>query len=532
VTVSVVCGVKDRAEHLALSLPTWLVCPEVSEVVVVDWSSKEPLSLPPDPRILHVRVEGQRYWHASRCHNLGVRLATSESVLRLDADVLMLQAFFRLHPRQPGHFWHVDYGDVRAGDEIHLAGVVYASRADVLAAGGYNERLRVYGVEDDDLVARLSRRCRPLAVDVRQLHHIPHGDDLRVVNQPISEYRDLVVRPPCASWTWNLSVPQRAVAMNQALAADDPWDPGRDQPAFFEVVRGEGYCGTWWAREVAVPSSLQRRVARENQVPWRPGLDVASRGVSVICGCRDRSESFQEVVPSWLPDPRVRELVVVDWGSSPGEAGRIAAALSRVQRAPRSGPPARVVLVRVEGEETWQPGPCFNLALSHASHEEVLKLDADVLAHVAERRMDFLDEHRLAGGDFFAGDWRLARSENERHLSGVVYARRSDLLAANGWSERVVTYGYDDEDLYARLAARGLRLRKVNLSSLYHIPHSDTIRLQSQPGRVSSCLTETEFNRQMTQTKPWLPSDAIIGWELLDSRSDDGLLTITCRRAR
>jgi len=34
VSISITCGVRDRAAHLHQALPTWLACPEVGEVAV------------------------------------------------------------------------------------------------------------------------------------------------------------------------------------------------------------------------------------------------------------------------------------------------------------------------------------------------------------------------------------------------------------------------------------------------------------------------------------------------------------------
>ena len=97
--ISIVCGVMDRSPHLGESLPTWLAHPKVGQVVIVDWSSQVPIEPPSyDPRVVVARVVGQKHWCPSKCHNLGLRLATESRVLRLDADHQLALNFFLKHP--------------------------------------------------------------------------------------------------------------------------------------------------------------------------------------------------------------------------------------------------------------------------------------------------------------------------------------------------------------------------------------------------------------------------------------------------
>ena len=545
--ISVVCGVKDRRDHLTTSLSTWLACLAVDEVVIVDWSSREPVtqfldlrvadpwvadsrvvdSRVADHRVRVVRVSGQAHWHASKCHNLEVRLATGDLVLRIDADDLLSESFFRLHTLRESEFWCVDQSvRFRSDDEMHLSGVIYARKSDFLRVGGYSERLVTYGHEDDDLVDRL----RALGLQSRYLNldsmrHIPHSDGDRVVNQDLG---DIVgERPAYASWTWNLGAVQRSAAANRHAARLSPWSPERGDRAAAWNVAWSGWRGE--AREVRVPSTLWKEIAPD-------GIAHSYPGTSVVCGYRDRSESLRISARGWSYDPEVSEIVVVDWSSRNGEAS-VAEEICEMLYTPnvRTGAFPRVVLARVEGEGTWQPGPCFNLCLGLATREKVLKLDADIAfvldpEPVPGNGLPFFACHRLAPGFFYAGDWRGARDDNERHLSGVVYAWRTDLLDACGWCERIVTYGYDDCDLYLRLSLRGLERRGLNRDTLYHFQHSDAIRLQSQPGRIVSCFQEAEFNRHLSESDPWKSDDAVIRWDVRKRLTGGKVEVYDCRR--
>ena len=243
--ISVVCGVMDRPLEPALS--SWLARPEVSEVVVVDWSSKIPFKHT-DPRVVVVRVQGQAHWVASKCHNLGLLLAKGTFVLRLDADDVLHEDFFLKHPAPHFCFYYAELARARDDNETHLAGVVYARRADILAVGGYNERIGVYGYEDTDLVVRLARSSPagsargPVPLDFTTLHHIPHGDDLRFGHQAASSFDDLEIRLAGARpWSYNLlGKGDKAIMSNKILAEREPWTL-HDRKASWNIVTTQLY---------------------------------------------------------------------------------------------------------------------------------------------------------------------------------------------------------------------------------------------------------------------------------------------------
>jgi hypothetical protein len=230
--LSVVCGAKDRDEHLGVSLSSWLAREEVDEVVLVDWSSRIPVgSTNPkisDPRVVVVRVKGQEHWVASKCHNLGLLLATGYLVLRLDADDVLHDDFFARHPFSRNEIppvYNVDLNFARDDNETHLAGVVYARRCDFLAVGGYNERIEVYGYEDTDLVLRMCRRTgtgRPVNLDT--LHHQPHDEETRFANQPEAKFDELHSRFGERSWSYKLlGKGDRAITANRISSEENPW---------------------------------------------------------------------------------------------------------------------------------------------------------------------------------------------------------------------------------------------------------------------------------------------------------------------
>jgi hypothetical protein len=228
--LSVVCGVMNREEHLWASLSSWLMCDEIDEIVLVDWSSRTPVTSEDvcDPRVVIVRVEGQEHWVASKCHNLGLLLSTGYLVLRLDADDILYYTFFAKHSFKQDEIpvgYSVDQRQARDDNETHLAGVVYARRCDFLAVGGYNERIEVYGYEDTDLICRMtSRGSLGHTIDLDTLRHQQHDESSRFANQPQAKFDDLHRYYGRRSWSYNLlGKGDRAITANKLASEENPW---------------------------------------------------------------------------------------------------------------------------------------------------------------------------------------------------------------------------------------------------------------------------------------------------------------------
>lgn len=160
----------------------------------------------------------------------------------------------------------------------------------------------------------------------------------------------------------------------------------------------------------------------------------------------------------------------------------------------------RLKLVRVDDEEKWILSRAFNVGMQFASYEKVIRLDCDyVVAH------NFSETHKLEEGkNFFSGDWQNARTENERHLNGAMHVHQKDFWKVMGYDERIQSYGWDDEDMYTRLANNAKLARTpVSYEDIVHYPHGDEARAQSG---VKFVEVETDYNRIMLEKLPqWGP---------------------------
>lgn len=97
--ISIVTAVKNRTRPLQFTIPTWLNQPSVQQLVIVDWDSDSALindlnelDIPawPDKRCTIVRAQKQPLWNLSQAINLGMRFVRHKTVLKLDADILII----------------------------------------------------------------------------------------------------------------------------------------------------------------------------------------------------------------------------------------------------------------------------------------------------------------------------------------------------------------------------------------------------------------------------------------------------------
>jgi glycosyltransferase involved in cell wall biosynthesis len=191
--ISLVTCTMNRSENLLKALRSWVQCPEISQIIIVDWSSTTPFqddlaaSGITDERILVARVHGQPRWILSYAFNFGFRLAAYDKILKTDADIIIHSRFFEENELKPNTFLSGDWRIAEKGQE-HINGFFFARRADLFAVKGFNEYITTYGWDDDDLYFRLeqlgSNRVR---VKTGGIYHIPHGDVQRVGDNHLPE---------------------------------------------------------------------------------------------------------------------------------------------------------------------------------------------------------------------------------------------------------------------------------------------------------------------------------------------------------
>ena len=212
--VSLITACKNRYNPLLISLQSWLLFDEVKEIIIVDWSSDEPLShlTELDPRIKVITVPNKKYFNQPQPLNLAASIATGDSIMKFDIDYIInpYYNFFKAYPIDENTFVSgkpnyqspeylkngvsmVDFGGMNF-DQIYeycniyspyyksLIGLLHITRENFFKCGGYNEDLgEYYGFEDEELQNRLESlglNHTKLNYD-HNLIHIPHPDSKR-----------------------------------------------------------------------------------------------------------------------------------------------------------------------------------------------------------------------------------------------------------------------------------------------------------------------------------------------------------------
>jgi len=198
---------------------------------------------------------------------------------------------------------------------------------------------------------------------------------------------------------------------------------------------------------------------------------------SVVVVCRNRPyESLVNNLVDVFKEGGY-QIVLVDWGSSLPISIHVSS--------------LHVQLHRVEAS-SWILSHAYNFGFSKASGDYVLKLDCDTRLSSAPRPP--------RNGTFLTGDWR---TDGKEHMNGLFYAPLRSLQNVGYYDERIVTYGWDDSDLYLRLQQQAdLSRAYLDASIIEHENHSNELR--------SLTLTddfrlewETQKNHMCTRGNLW-----------------------------
>jgi glycosyltransferase involved in cell wall biosynthesis len=193
-TISIICACKNRNEALKISIQSWLINNKINEIIVVDWSSDEPLEelAKIDKRIKIIRVNNQKYFNQPQPLNLALNLACGDKILKLDADHIMNPYYNFLD------LYEIDSQSFVCGDTDEdektvawneyfkpMRGLLYCNKNSLKDIGGYNEeKINHYGYEDSEIEDRLIRngfKKIKLKFD-HTFFHIPHSIKKRYEN--------------------------------------------------------------------------------------------------------------------------------------------------------------------------------------------------------------------------------------------------------------------------------------------------------------------------------------------------------------
>lgn len=225
---TLVSACKDRNYNLGLSFNSWKHVVGLDEIIIVDWSSKDPVldlvlkeqgDIPSMQAVSVIRVSGfEEKWVLTWAFNLGMCLADNRTVYKIDADIVLRDRFIFTNPIQEGQFMAGNWKHASRDnpDELHLNGQCGFLLDDFWAVGGYNERIATYGYDDDDLYNRLKKQgLSRTDLDNSSAHHTFTPDETRTIFQPeVKDYR-------------------AEVQKNRIMSTKAPWDADAERKQWY-----------------------------------------------------------------------------------------------------------------------------------------------------------------------------------------------------------------------------------------------------------------------------------------------------------
>jgi hypothetical protein len=210
----------------------------------------------------------------------------------------------------------------------------------------------------------------------------------------------------------------------------------------------------------------------------------------------NREPHLRTSLERWLSLACVAEVIIVDWSNQTPLWHLLAI-------------DARIRVLRVVDEPRWVLSYAYNLGIMRASHDTIIKCDADCAPSAAIRDFE-PDQSR-----FYAGHWQSGRAHGKSAINGQCIVTKAQFERVNGYSELMRAYGIDDEDLYRRLTAAGFRRGEIPPDLFEVIDHTDGERLANQrtapPGNVVDWFMEQSpmfFEAQnfyIARAAPWGP---------------------------
>jgi hypothetical protein len=173
----------NRSEILSKGLKNWLEFSWISEIVIVDWSSKIPFEYD-HPKVKVIRVENEKYWIQTQAYNLAAEFASGEILMKCDVDYRLDSKIESVLNIIPGEFCRGNWLAAKTENEKSINGFCLLYKSDFNSVGGYNEDLITYGFDDGDFYKRLrDNGYKEILLSCENgIYHVPHSSDLKTVN--------------------------------------------------------------------------------------------------------------------------------------------------------------------------------------------------------------------------------------------------------------------------------------------------------------------------------------------------------------
>jgi N-terminal domain of galactosyltransferase len=191
--ISVVIGCKNRNDNLIKSVKSYINYDIISEIVIVDFNSKEPIFYTlqqndiDTTKIKIIKIDNEVPWILTYCINLGVLFCKNQYILKLDADVMFTSQFYDyLRQEQLDHnsYYTFDWERAKSINNRHLNGNMLFSKNKFMEINGFDINIVTYGWDDSDIKNKFKNSgCQNKKLNMKFLQHMEGTDEQRVENQ-------------------------------------------------------------------------------------------------------------------------------------------------------------------------------------------------------------------------------------------------------------------------------------------------------------------------------------------------------------
>ena len=203
--------------------------------------------------------------------------------------------------------------------------------------------------------------------------------------------------------------------------------------------------------------------------------------VGIASVSMNREDNLIQCLPTWL-DSGAETIHILDWNSRIDLEKLITRKFGTLDN---------VKFLRVDNNKPWILTHAFNIVLSSLKTDFIAKFDSD---HKCKNKI--FEELKLEKGSFY----RFNFLDNMTGTNGAFISCRDVLEKANFFDERIVTYGWDESDLFERIQNFTNSIKFLDPSYISHLPHTRNKRIESQniptEKRLSKVLNidEAEFS--------------------------------------
>jgi hypothetical protein len=148
------------------------------EIVTLDYNSTDGIA---DYALnngnVYLCYAGRDYYHAAHANNLAMLLGSGEWVVLVPADIYLKEGYMTALREQ------IAQGAVWCNTDRKRRSTIAIRKDEFIAAGGYDERMEMYGPDDLDLIKRLERRgCKRGVIPDEFLTEIYTSPEKKVAN--------------------------------------------------------------------------------------------------------------------------------------------------------------------------------------------------------------------------------------------------------------------------------------------------------------------------------------------------------------